>query len=273
MSSMIEAVCVQRLHCPMSFFFFLTFPHLLIQLVDIIAKIDGYSLMETAFRLLSLTYDRDERLGQYIKRLEQMIKSVRCRLSVECLKCVQQLAAQMPGTHKTDLIKIGHTGAAVHTSFYYTLPFDKQSFLFGSVQQWPFLPHRFLLKTHYSSHLQNKTGLQVIKHDGVCVSACGWEADIPGVSRFVNIFIVSSFPSYLPRGVNIFLHNLFQTTNMFPHLGCRTVATFSSSSSNLPLSDSSLFGFFFKLVILEDLVFQPLQASGSTQQLFCFIVT
>lgn len=69
-----------------------------------------------------------------------MIKSVRSRLTVECLKCVQHLAAQMPGTHNTDLIKIGDTGAVVHISLNRTLPFDKQSFLFCSVQLWPFLP-------------------------------------------------------------------------------------------------------------------------------------
>lgn len=110
--------------------------------------------------------------------------------------------------------------------------------------------HCFLLKKNTTAHICRikqcriicaKTGLQVIKPVGVCVSACGCEADIPGVSRLVNIFFVSSFPSFLHRGVNIILHNLFQTTNTFPHLGCRTVATFASSSSNLPLSDSSLF--------------------------------
>lgn len=75
-------------------------------------------------------------------------KSVRCHLTVEWLKCVRRLAAQMPGTHNADLIKIGHTGAAVHISLNYTLPFDKQSLLFCSTQLWPFSStHRFLLKT------------------------------------------------------------------------------------------------------------------------------
>lgn len=62
---------------------------------------------------------------------------------------------------------------------------------------------------------------------------------------FQDLWISSLSPVScpFPSGVNSALRNLFQTRSMAPYLGCRTVATFSSSLSNLPLSGSSLFGF------------------------------
>lgn len=83
-----------------------------------------------------------------------------------------------------------------------------------------------------------------------CVCVWGW------YPRCFGTWISSLSPvsPSLPWGVNIILYNLFQTRSMFPYLGFRTVATFSTSLSD-PFTLWQFPLWLFKLVILEDFVF------------------